>query len=67
LKQSHRASKTKRIPPRAAPITIPIDTLFELALAAVFIGAKEILEFILAVTNDFSWGRNYMTQILRML
>jgi hypothetical protein len=54
LKQSHTASKTKKIPPRAAPITIPMDAPFELVLVGMITGTKEKFEFMLAATNNIS-------------
>ncbi len=53
MHQSHNASKTNRIPPKAAPITTPMDTPFETVLVGVVTGLiiEKKLEFMIAAAK----------------
>jgi hypothetical protein len=66
LKPSHNASKIEKIPPTAAPITMPMDTPFVPVLVGVVSGLgiltySEKLEFILAAkTKNQTWITKYL-------
>jgi hypothetical protein len=54
LPVSHKASATVEIPPTAAPITTPIDTLSDPALVGVVIGKDEKIELVLAARKHLN-------------